>query len=182
MFYYTIHNHYIINHFNPLKYSGLWYEVSSKKTNQNGIAAKCRNTKTIIDFDADTNKIHSQTACGDYQGNMKVFLESEIICKDNNTRCKISYPADPFIPTLNYNIIDTDYTTYSFVAINGNGNKNSNKESQNWQIYSRVPYPGTEWIEQMKERLLSISSLTTDEINEFYDTPLDLACVPLISS
>jgi lipocalin len=178
MFYYNIHvpHNHVMTHFNGLKYSGIWYEVSSKKTNPYDIAAKCRNTKTLLQYDKSNNKIHSQTACGDYQGNMNVFLESEIVCKDNKTICKISYPSDPFIPELTFRIIDTDYSSYSFVSTGAN----INKESQNWQIYSRIPYPGSEWIQNKKNLLLHISTLNKKDIDEFIDTPQDLVYVPFV--
>lgn len=175
MFYYNLHNSYVMTHFNQLKYSGMWYEISSKKINPHGVAAKCRNTKTLLQFDADANKIHAQTACSDFQNNMNVFLEAEIVCKKNSTKCKISYPADPFIPTFSYNIIETDYSTYSFVAYN------SGKEFRNLQIFSRVPYPGPEWIEKIKSQILSEHLITQSEMNQFYDTPHDLACIPIAS-
>jgi lipocalin len=161
--------------FNPLRYSGMWYEVSSKKVNPYGVAAKCRNTKTLLQYDVNTNKIHSQTACSDFQNNLSVFLETEIVCKNNSTRCKISYPSDPFIPTFSYNIIETDYSTYSFVATN------SGKDSINLQIFSRDSYPGPEWINNKKLDLLSKHFITQYEMNEFYDTPQDLVCIPIVS-
>jgi lipocalin len=164
-----------MTHFNPLKYSGMWYEISSKKVNPYGIAAKCRNTKTLLQFEVSTNKIHAQTACSDFQNNMNVFLETEIVCKNNSTKCKISYPSDPFIPTFSYNIVETGYSTYAFVATN------SGKEFKNLQIFSRDPHPGQDWIDNKKNALLSKHLITQYEMDKFYDTPQDLMCIPIAS-
>ena len=115
--------------FNPLLFSGFWYEVSSIKPNVAPyIQQHCRNTKTLFIYDnSNPSKsiLHTQTACTDFDNTVKTTLEAEITCNNissskssmkSSTKCIISYPSQSFVPQIEYKILNTDYSTYAIVA------------------------------------------------------------------
>ena len=113
--------------FNPLLFSGFWYEVSSIKPNITPyVQQHCRNTKTLFIYDnSNPSKsiLHTQTACTDFDNTVKTTLEAEISCNNispskSSTKCIISYPSQPFVPQSEYKILNTDYSTYAIVATN----------------------------------------------------------------
>ena len=166
--------------FNPLLFSGFWYEVSSIKPNITPyIQQHCRNTKTLFIYDnSNPSKsiLHTQTACTDFDNTVKTTLEAEISCNNispskSSTKCIISYPSQPFVPQIEYKILNTDYSTYAIVATNTY--KNKINSSSIIQIYARVPYPGAKFLKTHKNTLYKLFNYNID----FYDTPQDLACI-----
>ena len=166
--------------FSPLLFSGFWYEVSSIKPNiVPYIQQHCRNTKTLFIYDnSNPSKsiLHTQTACTDFDNTVKTTLEAEISCNNispskSSTKCIISYPSQPFVPQIEYKILNTDYSTYAIVATNTY--KNKINSSSIIQIYARVPYPGAKFLKTHKNTLYKLFNYNID----FYDTPQDLACI-----
>lgn len=172
--------------FNPLLFSGFWYEVSSIKPNVTPyIQQHCRNTKSLYLYDNSNplkTILHIQTACSDFDSSVKTSLEAEITCKvvslsnsttNSTTKCIINYPSQPFIPQIDYRIIDTDYSSYAIVATNINNKLNNLSIIQ---IYSRTPYPGQKFIRNYKNSLYKLFNYKKEQ---FYDTPQDIACIAL---
>ena len=71
--------------------------------------------------------------------------------------CMIRFPQIPFVPPEPYDVIRTDYENYAIVQ--------GATDTSFVQIYSRVPDPGKEFIEEQKAFLAQYGYPVKDIVN-----------------
>lgn len=64
-------------------------------------------------------------------------------------KCALRFPAIPIIPAETYDVIRTDYDNYALVQ--------GAPDTTFVQIYSRIPNPGKEFIEEQKSFLKKLN-------------------------
>lgn len=172
--------------FDPVRYSGRWFEVASLKRGFAGQGQEdCHCTQGIYTFDSQTPSIQVDTFCvhggpdgyitgirGKVQclseedlGKAEADLEKQEMIKQ---KCYLRFPTIPFIPKEPYDVIATDYDNFSLVS--------GAKDKSFIQIYSRTPDPGPEFIEKYKTYLANFGY----DPNKIKDTPQD--CEVMTSS
>ncbi|EHA8587095.1 putative Chloroplastic lipocalin [Cocos nucifera] len=120
--------------FDPVRYSGRWFEVASLKRGFAGQGQEdCHCTQGIYMFDAQTLSIQVDTFCvhGGPDGYItgirgkvqciseedtekaETDLEKQKMIKE---KCYLRFPTLPFIPKEPYDVIATDYDSFSLVS------------------------------------------------------------------
>ncbi|KAL6999323.1 hypothetical protein U1Q18_000483 [Sarracenia purpurea var. burkii] len=165
--------------FNPIRYSGRWFEVASLKRGFSGIGQEdCHCTQGVYTYNTNARAIQVDTFCvhGGPDGYItgirgRVQCLSEEGLEKNETdlekqemiieKCYLRFPTLPFIPKQPYDVIATDYDNYSLVS--------GAKDKGFIQIYSRTPVPGPEFIEKYKSYLANFGY----DPSKIKDTPQD---------
>ncbi|KAH0460709.1 hypothetical protein IEQ34_011372 [Dendrobium chrysotoxum] len=165
--------------FDPVRYSGRWFEVASLKSGFAGQGQEdCHCTQGVYSFDAETLSIQVDTFCvhGGPDGyitgirgkvqclsleNMEkaeTDLEMKEVIRE---KCFLRFPTLPFIPKEPYDVIATDYDNFALVS--------GAKDKSFVQIYSRRPDPGPDFINKYKSYLADLGY----DPNKIKDTPQD---------
>uniref|UniRef100_A0A2N9I325 Lipocalin/cytosolic fatty-acid binding domain-containing protein n=1 Tax=Fagus sylvatica TaxID=28930 RepID=A0A2N9I325_FAGSY len=167
------------NNFNPIRYSGRWFEVASLKRGFAGQGQEdCHCTQGVYTFDMETRAIQVDTFCvhggpngyiTGIRGKVQCLPEEDL--EKNETqlekqdmikeKCYLRFPTLPFIPKEPYDVIATDYDNFSLVS--------GAKDRGFIQIYSRTPDPGPEFIEKYKTYLANFGY----DPSKIKDTPQD---------
>ncbi|GJT47948.1 chloroplastic lipocalin [Tanacetum coccineum] len=165
--------------FDPVRYSGRWYEVASLKRGFAGQGQEdCHCTQGVYTIDAATQAIQVDTFCvhgapdgyiTGIRGRVQCLSEEDTEKTETDLertemireKCYLRFPTLPFIPKLPYDVIDTDYDTFALVS--------GAKDKGFIQIYSRTPNPGPEFIEKYKLVLADFGYDPT----KIKDTPQD---------
>ncbi|KAL5735999.1 hypothetical protein ACOSQ2_030787 [Xanthoceras sorbifolium] len=165
--------------FDPVRYSGRWFEVASLKRGFAGQGQEdCHCTQGVYTFDMEAPSIQVDTFCvhggpdgyitgirgrvqclpdEDLEKN-ETELEKQEMIKE---KCYLRFPTLPFIPKEPYDVIATDYDNFSLVS--------GAKDKSFIQIYSRKPDPGPEFIEKYKSYLANFGY----DPSKIKDTPQD---------
>ncbi|GLJ45217.1 hypothetical protein SUGI_0951740 [Cryptomeria japonica] len=172
------------NNFNPIRYSGRWFEVASLKRGFAGQGQEdCHCTQGVYSFDAKNRAIQVDTFCvhgspdgyiTGIRGNVQCLNEAEIKKAETKLerqemireKCFLRFPTIPFIPKLPYDVIATDYDNFAIIS--------GAKDRSFVQIYSRTPNPGPDFIENYKTYLSSFGYDPSD----IKDTPQDCDVMP----
>lgn len=167
------------DNFDPVRYSGRWFEVASLKRGFAGQGQEdCHCTQGVYTFDMEAPSIQVDTFCihggpdgyiTGIRGRVQCIPEEELEQKETDLekqemikeKCYLRFPTLPFIPKEPYDVIATDYNTYSLVS--------GAKDRGFIQIYSRTPNPGPEFIEKYKSYLAKFGY----DPNKIKDTPQD---------
>ncbi|KAK7276804.1 hypothetical protein RIF29_17950 [Crotalaria pallida] len=165
--------------FDPIRYSGRWFEVASLKRGFAGQGQEdCHCTQGVYTFDREGPSIQVDTFCvhggpdgyvtgirGKVQclseedlGKNETELEKQEMIKE---KCYLRFPTLPFIPKEPYDVIATDYDNFALVS--------GAKDKSFIQIYSRTPNPGPEFIERYKSYLGNFGY----DPSKIKDTPQD---------
>ncbi|KAJ4827348.1 hypothetical protein Tsubulata_003305 [Turnera subulata] len=165
--------------FDPIRYSGRWFEVASLKRGFAGQGQEdCHCTQGVYTYDMEIPAIQVDTFCvhGGPDGYItgirgKVQCLSEEDSEKQETdlerqemikgKCYLRFPTLPFIPKEPYDVIATDYDNFALVS--------GAKDKSFVQIYSRTPNPGPEFIEKYKNYLASFGY----DPSKIKDTPQD---------
>ncbi|XP_072969280.1 chloroplastic lipocalin [Typha angustifolia] len=168
-----------MKNFDPVRYSGRWFEVASLKRGFAGQGQEdCHCTQGVYTFDAKTPSIQVDTFCvhGSPDGyitgirgrvqclseedaeNAETDLEKQEMIRE---KCYLRFPTIPFIPKEPYDVIATDYDNFALVS--------GAKDRSFIQIYSRTPTPGTEFITKYKAYLANFGY----DPSKIKDTPQD---------
>jgi len=165
--------------FDPIKYSGRWFEVASLKRGFAGSGQEdCHCTQGVYTFDMETTSIQVETFCvhGGPDGYITGIkgkvqcLSEEDLEKDESQlerremikeKCYLRFPTLPFIPKEPYDVIATDYENFALVS--------GAKDKSFIQIYSRAPNPGPAFIEKYKAYLANLGY----DSSQIKDTPQD---------
>ncbi|KAJ9153742.1 hypothetical protein P3X46_027152 [Hevea brasiliensis] len=165
--------------FDPVRYSGRWFEVASLKRGFAGQGQEdCHCTQGVYTFDMQAPAIQVDTFCvhggpdgyiTGIRGKVQCLAEEDL--EKNGTelekqemikaKCYLRFPTLPFIPKEPYDVIATDYDNFSLVS--------GAKDSSFIQIYSRIPDPGPEFIEKYKSYLANFGY----DPRKIKDTPQD---------
>ncbi|MED6156294.1 hypothetical protein PIB30_013326 [Stylosanthes scabra] len=165
--------------FDPVRYSGRWFEVASLKRGFAGQGQEdCHCTQGVYTFDRESRAIQVDTFCvhggpngyitgirgrvqclseDDLQKNATDLEKQEMI----KEKCYLRFPTLPFIPKEPYDVIATDYDNFALVS--------GAKDTSFIQIYSRTPNPGPEFIEKYKAYLENFGY----DSSKIKDTPQD---------
>ncbi|XP_040362498.1 chloroplastic lipocalin isoform X1 [Rosa chinensis] len=167
------------NNFDPIRYSGRWYEVASLKRGFAGQGQEdCHCTQGVYTFDSEKRAIQVDTFCvhgspdgyiTGIRGNVQCLSEKDLEKNESDLemqemikeKCFLRFPTLPFIPKLPYDVIATDYDNFALVS--------GAKDTGFIQIYSRTPTPGPEFIEKYKSYLANFGYDPT----KIKDTPQD---------
>lgn len=170
--------------FDPVRYSGRWFEVASLKRGFAGQGQEdCHCTQGLYTYDPNIPSIQVDTFCvhGSPDGYItgirgKVQCLSEEDLENSETglekqemikgKCYLRFPTLPFIPKEPYDVIDTDYDNYALVS--------GAKDRSFIQIYSRTPNPGTAFLEKYKSILANYGY----DPSKIKDTPQDCELIP----
>ncbi|KAF8094943.1 hypothetical protein N665_0348s0026 [Sinapis alba] len=165
--------------FDPVRYSGRWFEVASLKRGFAGQGQEdCHCTQGVYTFDMKEPAIRVDTFCvhGSPDGYItgirgkvqcvgaqeleknETDLEKQEMIKE---KCYLRFPTIPFIPKLPYDVIATDYDNYALVS--------GAKDRGFVQVYSRTPNPGPEFIAKYKDNLAQFGY----DPEKIKDTPQD---------
>ncbi|CAH8324785.1 unnamed protein product [Eruca vesicaria subsp. sativa] len=165
--------------FDPVRYSGRWFEVASLKRGFAGQGQEdCHCTQGVYTFDMKEPAIRVDTFCvhGSPDGyvtgirgkvqcvgaqdleSTETDLEKQEMIKE---KCYLRFPTIPFIPKLPYDVIATDYDNYALVS--------GAKDRSFVQVYSRTPNPGPEFIAKYKDNLAQLGY----DPEKIKDTPQD---------
>ncbi|XP_022566043.1 chloroplastic lipocalin-like isoform X2 [Brassica napus] len=165
--------------FDPVRYSGRWFEVASLKRGFAGQGQEdCHCTQGLYTFDMKEPAIRVDTFCvhGSPDGYItgirgkvqcvgaqdlektETDLEKQEMIKE---KCYLRFPTIPFIPKLPYDVIATDYDNYALVS--------GAKDRSFVQVYSRTPNPGPEFIAKYKDYLAQFGY----DPENIKDTPQD---------
>ncbi|CAN6560748.1 unnamed protein product [Malus baccata var. baccata] len=154
------------NNFDPVRYSGRWFEVASLKRGFAGQGQEdCHCTQGVYTFDLVKRAIQVNTFCvhgspdgyiTGIRGNVQCLSDEDLEKKETDLekqemikeKCFLRFPSLPFIPKLPYDVIATDYDNYALVS----GAKDTGFILL-FDIYSRTPNPGPEFIEKYKSYL-----------------------------
>ncbi|GAV68615.1 Lipocalin_2 domain-containing protein [Cephalotus follicularis] len=152
--------------FDPIRYSGRWFEVASLKRGFAGQGQEdCHCTQGVYSFDMETPAIQVDTFCvhggpdgyiTGIRGKVQCLSEEDLEKKETELerqemikeKCYLRFPTLPFIPKEPYDVIATDYENFALVS--------GAKDRSFIQIYSRRPDPGREFIEKYKDYLANI--------------------------
>ncbi|KAB2615695.1 hypothetical protein D8674_022283 [Pyrus ussuriensis x Pyrus communis] len=167
------------NNFDPVRYSGRWFEVASLKRGFAGQGQEdCHCTQGVYTFDLAKRAIQVDTFCvhgspdgyiTGIRGNVQCLSDQDLEKKETDLekqemikeKCFLRFPSLPFIPKLPYDVIATDYDNYALVS--------GAKDTGFIQIYSRTPNPGPEFIEKYKSYLANFGY----NPSKITDTPQD---------
>ncbi|KAM7492689.1 hypothetical protein LguiA_035610 [Lonicera macranthoides] len=165
--------------FDPVRYSGRWFEVASLKRGFAGAGQEdCHCTQGVYTYDVDAPAIQVDTFCvhggpdgyitgirgkvqcvpDDDLDKNETDLEKQEMIKE---KCYLRFPTLPFIPKEPYDVIDTDYDNFALVS--------GAKDKSFIQIYSRTPNPGPKFIEKYKDYLSNFGY----DANKINETPQD---------
>ncbi|XP_071700773.1 chloroplastic lipocalin-like isoform X1 [Rutidosis leptorrhynchoides] len=165
--------------FDPVRYSGRWFEVASLKRGFAGQGQEdCHCTQGVYTFDMETPAIQVDTFCvhggpngyiTGIRGRVQCLSEEDTEKAESDLerremireKCYLRFPTLPFIPKEPYDVIDTDYDNFALVS--------GAKDKSFIQIYSRTPNPGPEFIEKYKLVLADYGYDPT----QIKDTPQD---------
>ncbi|KAF6162919.1 hypothetical protein GIB67_021068 [Kingdonia uniflora] len=167
------------NNFDPIRYSGRWFEVASLKRGFAGQGQEdCHCTQGVYTFDAAGPSIQVDTFCvhgspdgyiTGIKGRVQCLSEDDMKNSESDLeriemireKCFLRFPTLPFIPKLPYDVIATDYDNFALVS--------GAKDKGFIQIYSRTPNPGAEFIEKYKSYLENFGY----DSSKIKDTPQD---------
>lgn len=165
--------------FDPVRYSGRWFEVASLKRGFAGQGQEdCHCTQGVYTFDMESPAIQVDTFCvhggpngyiTGIRGKVQCLeeeeleksatdLEKQVMIRE---KCYLRFPTLPFIPKEPYDVIATDYDTFALVS--------GAKDRSFIQIYSRTPNPGPKFIEKYKAYLANFGY----DPSKIKDTPQD---------
>ncbi|XP_024967607.1 chloroplastic lipocalin [Cynara cardunculus var. scolymus] len=165
--------------FDPVRYSGRWYEVASLKRGFAGQGQEdCHCTQGVYTIDTATPAIQVDTFCvhggpdgyiTGIRGRVQCLPEEDVEKTETDLerqemikeKCYLRFPTLPFIPKEPYDVIDTDYDNFALVS--------GAKDRSFIQIYSRTPNPGPEFIAKYK---LVLADYGYDP-SKIKDTPQD---------
>ncbi|XP_059662512.1 chloroplastic lipocalin [Cornus florida] len=165
--------------FDPVRYSGRWFEVASLKRGFAGQGQEdCHCTQGVYSFDMDAPAIQVDTFCvhggpdgyiTGIRGRVQCLSEEDTEKTETDLerkemireKCYLRFPTLPFIPKLPYDVIATDYDNFALVS--------GAKDKGFIQIYSRTPDPGPAFIEKYKTNLANFGYDTS----KITDTPQD---------
>ncbi|KDP39084.1 hypothetical protein JCGZ_00841 [Jatropha curcas] len=165
--------------FDPVRYSGRWFEVASLKRGFAGQGQEdCHCTQGVYTFDMQAPAIQVDTFCvhggpdgyiTGIRGKVQCLSEEELEKKETELerqemikeKCYLRFPTLPFIPKEPYDVIATDYDNFALVS--------GAKDKSFVQIYSRRPDPGAEFIEKYKAYLANFGY----DPSKIKDTPQD---------
>ncbi|KAL5214551.1 hypothetical protein ABZP36_003703 [Zizania latifolia] len=146
--------------FDPVRYSGRWFEVASLKRGFAGQGQEdCHCTQGVYSFDEKSRSIQVDTFCvhggpdgyiTGIRGRVQCLSEEDMASAETDLerqemirgKCFLRFPTLPFIPKEPYDVLDTDYDNYAVVS--------GAKDTSFIQIYSRTPNPGPEFIEKYR--------------------------------
>lgn len=129
--------------FEPIRYSGEWFEVASHKGGFYGLGQNdCMNTRGNYEYKNDQFIVTTQ--CRHLDGRVS-GIRGIVKCPKKGMTCTLRFPTVPFVPPAKYNILETDYKSYSLVE--GADDKSF------VQVYSRDPHPGNNFIDSMRSKL-----------------------------
>ncbi|KAJ8560996.1 hypothetical protein K7X08_027186 [Anisodus acutangulus] len=165
--------------FDPIRYSGRWFEVASLKRGFAGQGQEdCHCTQGIYTVDMAAPAIQVDTFCvhGGPDGYI-TGIRGRVQCLNEEDRekdetdlerqemirekCYLRFPTLPFIPKEPYDVIATDYDNFALVS--------GAKDKSFIQIYSRTPDPGPKFIEKYKNYLANFGY----DLSKIKDTPQD---------
>ncbi|KAF9609047.1 hypothetical protein IFM89_012487 [Coptis chinensis] len=170
--------------FDPIRYSGRWFEVASLKRGFAGQGQEdCHCTQGVYTYDADASSIQVDTFCvhggpdgyiTGIRGNVQCLSDEDTEKKETNLekkemireKCYLRFPTLPFIPKLPYDVIATDYDNFALVS--------GAKDMGFIQVYSRNPVPGHAFIEKYKSYLENFGY----DSSKIKDTPQDCEVMP----
>ncbi|KAJ6807108.1 chloroplastic lipocalin [Iris pallida] len=165
--------------FDPVRYSGRWFEVASLKRGFAGQGQEdCHCTQGVYTFDTETPAIQVDTFCihggpdgyitgirgkvqclGDEEKEKaETDLERQEMIRE---KCYLRFPTLPFIPKEPYDVIATDYDNFALVS--------GAKDRSFVQIYSRTPNPGPAFLQKYKSYLANYGY----DASKIKDTPQD---------
>lgn len=165
--------------FDPIRYSGRWFEVASLKRGFAGQGQEdCHCTQGIYTFNMEASAIEVDTFCvhggpdgyiTGIKGNVQCLSEEDLEKTETNLerremireKCYLRFPTLPFIPKEPYDVIATDYDNFSLVS--------GAKDRSFVQIYSRTPNPGPAFIQKYKDYLATFGY----DPSTIKDTPQD---------
>lgn len=165
--------------FDPVRYSGRWFEVASLKRGFAGQGQEdCHCTQGVYTFDMATPAIQVDTFCvhggpdgyiTGIRGKVQCLSDEDKELKESDLerqemireKCYLRFPTLPFIPKEPYDVIATDYDNFAVVS--------GAKDRSFVQIYSRTPNPGPEFIGKYKTYLADFGY----DPNKIKDTPQD---------
>lgn len=165
--------------FDPVRYSGRWFEVASLKRGFAGQGQEdCHCTQGVYTFDEKSRAIQVETFCvhgspdgyiTGIRGRVQCLSEEDMASAETDlereemirSKCFLRFPTLPFIPKLPYDVIATDYDNYAVVS--------GAKDASFIQVYSRTPNPGPEFIEKYKSYAANFGYDPT----KIKDTPQD---------
>ncbi|KAM6558742.1 hypothetical protein CsatA_027981 [Cannabis sativa] len=165
--------------FDPIRYSGRWFEVASLKRGFAGQGQEdCHCTQGVYTFNMEAPSIQVDTFCvhGGPDGYI-TGIRGKVQCLSGNDleqnetdlekqemikgKCYLRFPTLPFIPKEPYDVIATDYDNFALVS--------GAKDKSFIQIYSRTPNPGPQFIEKYKSYLANFGY----DPSKIKDTPQD---------
>lgn len=165
--------------FDPVRYSGRWYEVASLKRGFAGQGQEdCHCTQGVYTYDMQAPAIQVDTFCvhggpngyiTGIRGRVQCLSEEDMEKKETDLerlemireKCYLRFPTLPFIPKEPYDVIATDYDKFALVS--------GAKDKSFVQIYSRTPNPGPQFIEKYKNYLADFGY----DPSKIKDTPQD---------
>ncbi|CAN0901062.1 Chloroplastic lipocalin [Linum grandiflorum] len=151
------------SNFDPVRYSGRWFEVASLKRGFAGQGQEdCHCTQGVYTFDMDAPAIQVDTFCvhggpdgyiTGIRGRVQCVADQDVEKNETDLekremireKCYLRFPTLPFIPKEPYDVIATDYDNFALVS--------GAKDTSFVQIYSRTPDPGDAFIEKYKAYL-----------------------------
>ncbi|XP_057950990.1 chloroplastic lipocalin isoform X2 [Malania oleifera] len=120
--------------FDPIRYSGRWFEVASLKRGFAGQGQQdCHCTQGVYTFDMAAPSIQVDTFCvhggpdgyiTGIRGNVQCLSEQDLDKNETDLekqemikeKCFLRFPTLPFIPKEPYDVIATDYDSFSLVS------------------------------------------------------------------
>ncbi|KAL5707565.1 hypothetical protein ACHQM5_018455 [Ranunculus cassubicifolius] len=165
--------------FDPVRYSGRWFEVASLKGGFAGQGQEdCHCTQGVYTYNPDIPSIQVDTICvhgspdgyiTGIRGNVQCLSDQDKYKNQTDLekremireKCYLRFPKLPFIPKLPYDVIATDYDNFALVS--------GSKDKSFIQIYSRNPVPGAAFIEKYKTYLADYGY----DPSKIKDTPQD---------
>uniref|UniRef100_A0A0E0KVI6 Lipocalin/cytosolic fatty-acid binding domain-containing protein n=1 Tax=Oryza punctata TaxID=4537 RepID=A0A0E0KVI6_ORYPU len=165
--------------FDPIRYSGRWFEVASLKRGFAGQGQEdCHCTQGVYSFDEKSRSIQVDTFCvhggpdgyiTGIRGRVQCLSEEDMANAETDLerqemikgKCFLRFPTLPFIPKEPYDVLATDYDNYAVVS--------GAKDTSFIQIYSRTPNPGPEFIEKYKSYAANFGY----DPSKIKDTPQD---------
>uniref|UniRef100_A0A0E0DIN4 Lipocalin/cytosolic fatty-acid binding domain-containing protein n=1 Tax=Oryza meridionalis TaxID=40149 RepID=A0A0E0DIN4_9ORYZ len=165
--------------FDPIRYSGRWFEVASLKRGFAGQGQEdCHCTQGVYSFDEKSRSIQVDTFCvhggpdgyiTGIRGRVQCLSEEDMASAETDLerqemikgKCFLRFPTLPFIPKEPYDVLATDYDNYAVVS--------GAKDTSFIQIYSRTPNPGPEFIEKYKSYAANFGY----DPSKIKDTPQD---------
>ncbi|CAL5029890.1 unnamed protein product [Urochloa decumbens] len=165
--------------FDPVRYSGRWFEVASLKRGFAGQGQEdCHCTQGVYSFDEKSRSIQVDTFCvhggpdgyiTGIRGRVQCLSEEDMASAETDLerqemirgKCFLRFPTLPFIPKEPYDGLATDYENYAIVS--------GAKDTSFIQLYSRTPNPGPEFIEKYKSYTANFGY----DPSKIKDTPQD---------